>query len=37
MALIPGVAILILVLGFNMAAEGLNLALNPRLRTRQQQ
>lgn len=35
MALFPGVAILILVLGFNMAAEGLNLALNPRLRTRQ--
>lgn len=36
MAVFPGVAILILVLGFNMAAEGLNVALNPRLRSRQQ-
>ncbi len=36
MALFPGLLILILVLGFNMAAEGLNLALNPRLRSRKQ-
>lgn len=35
MAVFPGLAILTLVLGFNMAAEGLTLAFNPRLRSRQ--
>jgi peptide/nickel transport system permease protein len=34
MGLFPGIAILVTVLGFNLIGDGLNHALNPRLRTR---
>ena len=36
MALFSGLAILILVLGFNLVGDGINHALNPRLRMRKQ-